>query len=65
MSWLEPDECALCHRQGQDIHRQLVHWLDAPPGMAYEHVPRCDDRAACRARVPVWPLIEKVEVKLP
>jgi hypothetical protein len=60
--WTEPTECALCGSTGRDIHMQLVKWVDALPGMQYEHVARCDDRPACRARVESegkpWPIIE-------
>lgn len=48
--WQEPTECALCEAKGHGIAYQLVEWVDALPGMRWAHVPRCDDRDACRAR---------------
>jgi hypothetical protein len=60
--WTEPIECSLCGRKGQGIHVQLVEWASYLPGMRFAHVDRCDDRAACRARVEAagetWPLKE-------
>lgn len=62
-AWSEPEVCALCHAKGERMHIRLVEWLDAPPGMTYEQVARCDDRAACRARVEAagetWPVAER------
>jgi hypothetical protein len=59
----QPEKCSICgHTDRRDLRYGLAHWRDAPPGMAYEHVARCLDRAACRARVEaigdVWPLVE-------
>jgi hypothetical protein len=46
-----PDRCALCaHPDKRDLGTSLAHWRDAPKGMAYEHVVRCTDVRACRAR---------------
>ncbi len=55
--------CAICnHPDPRDLSVSLVHWRDAPAGMAYEHVERCRDRDACRRRLEdqgdVWPLVE-------
>ena len=66
MIFSEPERCALCgHTDGRDLRYALVHWRDAPPGMGYEHVTACIDRAACRARLTSrgegWPLIETAE----
>ncbi len=63
--WRESDMCRLCERTDNDVKLRLVRWRDALPGMQYEHVPRCEDRAACQSRVQaagrVWPL--EVEVQ--
>lgn len=60
--WNEPTECALCGDTGRDIHPQLVEWLDALPGMKWEHIARCDRREDCRERVEArgdkWPINE-------
>lgn len=64
MTFAEPDgRCRLCgHADRRDIRLTLVHWADAPIGMAYEHVPACIDRYACRERCAAggdnWPLFE-------
>lgn len=63
MTWTEPTRCELCgHTERHDIRVSLVHWRDAPLGMAYEHLPRCIDRSACKRRVAdqgdIWPLVE-------
>jgi hypothetical protein len=50
-SWAKPTECELCGQKGRDIDYQLVEWIEGLPGMKYQHVARCDDRTACRARV--------------
>ena len=55
--------CAICgHPEPRDLGTSLAHWRDALPGMAYEHIAACRDRAACRARVQaqgdLWPLVE-------
>ena len=60
----EPTQCTLCNNTDKrDLRYALVHWRDAPLGMAYEWLPRCIDRAACRARLTSqgaeWPLVEK------
>lgn len=56
------ETCVLCGATGSDVRMRLVHWRDAPPGMSYSHVPRCEDRQACRARVEdqgePWPLVD-------
>lgn len=59
----ERDFCAICGNvDPRDIALSLAHWRDAPPGMGYEHVRRCRDVTACRARVraqsKLWPLVE-------
>lgn len=61
--WSEPRRCVLCgNTDHRDLRVALVHWRDGEPGMAYEHVPRCIDHDACRARVAangeLWPLVE-------
>jgi hypothetical protein len=66
MNWTEPTRCALCgHADRRNLRYALAHWREAEPGMAYEHIQACSDRAACRARVEqqgdVWPLIETNE----
>jgi hypothetical protein len=66
--WAEPTRCALCgHTDRRDLVYRLAHWLEAEPGMAYEHIQACADRAACRARVQQqgesWPLVETDERK--
>lgn len=68
MTFTEPESCAICgHTDSRDLRYALAHWKVAPPGMAYEHVARCLDRDACRARVTavgdVWPLVETTERK--
>lgn len=58
----EPESCAICgHPDKRDLTYRLAHWLEAPPGMAYEHIERCRDDAACRARLgdKPWPLVEE------
>lgn len=57
------DRCALCGNvDPRDITTSLAHWREAPQGMAYEHVVRCRDVSACRARVhaqkKTWSLVE-------
>ena len=66
MTFTEPEACRLCNNTDRrDLRYALVHWRDAPLGMAYEHVARCLDRAACRARLTSrgaeWPLTESNE----
>ena len=64
MTWTQPEPpCRLCgsiDRRGLTF--RLVHWKLSEPGMAYEHVVRCIDDQACRARVETakkpWPLVE-------
>lgn len=61
--WHEPERCRICaNTDKRDLEYGLVHWKEAEPGMAFEHVPRCRDRDACRARVlqaeMSWPLKE-------
>jgi hypothetical protein len=63
MTWTEPTRCAICGwTDKRDLRFALVHWLEAEPGMAYQHVEACRDRDACRARVAdqgeTWPLVE-------
>lgn len=58
----DPIVCQLCgHSDKRDLGTSLAHWRDAPAGMGYEHVVRCRDAEACRARVQaagaVWPLV--------
>lgn len=56
------DPCAICaHPDPRDLHRALVHWRDAPQGMAYSHVIRCRDVGACKRRLTgkPWPLVEE------
>jgi hypothetical protein len=62
--WSKPRECELCGISGERLEaKALVEWLEALPGMTYAHVDRCDDRAACRARVEAavkaWPVRER------
>lgn len=61
--WTEPTRCRLCgHAEPRDLMYRLAHWKLAEPGMAYEHIPACRDREACRARVAAaekpWPLVD-------
>ena len=63
-----PEKCALCgHTDKRDLTYRLAHWLEAPPGMAYEHVPRCREDAECRTRLALakkrWPLVENPKLK--
>ncbi len=63
MTWTEPTRCELCGWTNRhDIRVSLVHWRDAAPGMAYEHLARCVDRGECKQRVAdqgdTWPLVE-------
>jgi len=63
MTFTEPERCAICgNTDRRDLRYALAHWREAAPGMAYEHVARCLDRDACRARVEsqdgTWPLVE-------
>ena len=64
MTWTPPEPpCRLCgNPERRDMAFRLVHWKLAEPGMAYEHVVRCADDAACRARVVAagrsWPLVD-------
>jgi hypothetical protein len=60
----ELERCAICnHPDKRDLGTSLAHWRDALPGMAYEHITACLDRAACRSRVEaakkLWPLVEE------
>jgi hypothetical protein len=64
----QPERCQICgHTDRRDLRYGLAHWRDAPPGMAYENIACCRERAACRARVEtqgdVWPLVESDERK--
>jgi hypothetical protein len=67
MTFAEPDgRCRLCgNADPRAVRLTLVHWADAPQGMAYEHVPACTDRDACRARCLAggdeWPLVTSKE----
>ena len=62
MTWREPSVCVLCGNTA-NVRNGLVQWADALPGMRYEHVARCVDREACRARVQSegkpWPVVER------
>jgi hypothetical protein len=56
-------ECDLCHLRGESIRPALVEWAQPPDGRrTWDTVFRCDDRAACRARLEAvgepWPLAE-------
>jgi len=67
-AWSEPERCRICgHADRRDLRYGLAHWRTAPPGMAYDHIEACADRAACRARVEAqgdtWPLIETAASK--
>ena len=60
-------ECVLCHVKDYGVKPRLTRWKESPehpPGMLYEHVDRCMDDAACRARVEAdrrtWPVQERV-----
>lgn len=45
------DACGLCGVTGAEVHRRLVEWLEPVDGRTWSNIPRCDDRAACRARI--------------
>lgn len=50
--WTEPTVCELCgNARGGEVKFGIIRRPDNPPGMQYEHVPRCLDKNACRARV--------------
>jgi len=61
---IDPILCQLCgNPDKRDLHKALVHWIEAPMGMAYSHVDVCRDREACKRRVAIqgdiWPLVEQ------
>lgn len=63
-TWTNPERCQLCgSEERRDLRWSLVKWADAEPGMAYEHVGRCNDEDACRRRIAdqgeSWPLEER------
>lgn len=55
-------ECSLCESTFGEIAVGLVEWADglSPLGRRFDTIPRCRDRAGCRARVEAkrrpWPL---------
>jgi hypothetical protein len=62
--WTQPTACELCGISGERLEaKALVEWADALPGMTWEHIGACDDRAACRDRVEAagkaWPVRER------
>lgn len=65
MTWTEPQQCAICdNTDRRELRWGLVKWLVAPPGMRYQHIERCIDEEACRARFidqtgEPWPLAER------
>ncbi len=60
-------ECLLCGASGPYVRPVMVEWRDKEP-YRYSVIPRCTERAECRARVEAagepWPLVDpKHEVK--
>ena len=54
-------DCLLCGISGPQVRPVLVEWLEPNP-TRFSVIPRCTDRAECRARVKAegepWPLAE-------
>lgn len=55
--------CAICdHDRPSELRQGLVHWRP-PYTPEYQHIVRCRDEAACRARVEAaghrWPVVER------
>lgn len=56
-------DCVICgHPRLPDLRQSLVRWRP-PRHPEYEHVVRCKDAAACRARLEAegapWPVVER------
>jgi hypothetical protein len=50
--FVEARTCSLCGRSSTtDVAIALTRWSDPIDGRRFEAMPRCRDRAACRARV--------------
>ncbi len=53
--------CDICGDRSLDVRPGLVAWRDL--AQPYAHVDRCEDEAACRARVEAageeWPVMER------
>jgi hypothetical protein len=54
--------CAICGFESHDVKPSLIEWKDPIDGVRFDFVPRCQDRAACRARCEAagdpWPVPE-------
>jgi hypothetical protein len=54
--------CAICGLESHDVKPSLIEWKAPLDGVRFDFVPRCSDRAACRARCEAmgepWPVPE-------
>jgi hypothetical protein len=54
-------DCLLCGMSGPYVRPFMVEWRDPEP-RRFDVIPRCADRAECRARVEAtgedWPLVD-------
>ncbi len=54
--------CAICGSETEPTRLELLEWREPVDGKRYDHVPRCLDRVACRARTELsepWPVEDR------